>query len=214
MIDSRLEAIFDGALQKASDAERAAYLEGACGQNVDLRGRVETLLRAHSQASGFLQATISGDPPREGPGTVIGRYKLLQQIGEGGFGVVYMAEQHEPVHASQPSVIYKLRKFAWRNRRGVTAALLVAAALLTGLAMATAGFVRASREAERSRAIARFLEDVVVAVALDSLAMRSQHAGDMISAERLFRESSRSSGSGARSQAPPGNALAARLRLT
>jgi serine/threonine protein kinase/Flp pilus assembly protein TadD len=131
--------------------------------------------------------------------------------------------QHEPVHASPPSVIYKMRKFAWRNRTGVTAALLVAVALLAGLAMATAGFVRASSEADRSRAIARFLEDIVVAVnpseaesrevdvekvirqarelfgndhatvaaALDSLAMRSQHAGDMVSAERLFRESSR-----------------------
>ncbi|HEY2251353.1 MAG TPA: tetratricopeptide repeat protein, partial [Planctomycetaceae bacterium] len=131
--------------------------------------------------------------------------------------------QYEPVHASPPSVIYKIRKFAWRNRTGVTAALLVAVALLAGLAMATAGFVRASREAEHSREIARFLEDIVVAVnpseadgrevdvekvirqarelfgsdhatvaaALDSLAMRSQHAGDMASAERLFRESSR-----------------------
>ncbi len=138
--------------------------------------------------------------------------------------------QYEPVHASPPSVVYKIRKFAWRNRTPVTAALLVATALLAGLAMATAGFVRArheaeraSREAERSGAIARFLEDIVVAVnpseadgrevdvekvirqarelfgsdhatvaaALDSLAMRSQHTGDMASAERLFRESSR-----------------------
>ena len=509
MIDSRLEAIFDGALQKASDVERAAFLEGACGPNVDLRARVDTLLRAHSAAGGFLQATVDFERPREGPGTVIGRYKLLQQIGEGGFGVVYMAEQlepvrrkvalkiiklgmdtkqvvarfeserqalalmdhphiarvfdagatdsgrpyfvmelvrgisitdyadknelalrdrlelfmtvcqavqhahqkgiihrdikpsnvlvtlhdgnpvpkvidfgiakatnhrltektiftefrqivgtpqymspeqaemsgldvdtrcdiyslgvllyelltgttpieanwlqsagylemqriireedpqppslrvstlheqletvaknrraeprtlsrlfkgdldwivmkalekdrtrryatagdlaadverylqHEPVYASPPSVIYKMRKFARRNRTGVTAALLVAVALLAGLAMATAGFLRASHEflrasheAQRSQQIARFLEDIVVAVnpseadsrevdveqvirqarelfgndhatvaaALDSLAMRSQHAGDMSSAERLFRESSR-----------------------
>jgi len=501
MKDSRLEAIFDGALQKASDAERAAYLEGACGPNAELRSRVDTLLRAHFSAGGFLQATIDSEPPREGPGAVIGRYKLLQQIGEGGFGVVYMAEQlepvrrkvalkiiklgmdtkqvvarfeserqalalmdhphiarvfdagstdsgrpyfvmelvkgisiteyadknelgmrerlslfmtvcqavqhahqkgiihrdikpsnvlvtlhdgkpvpkvidfgiakatnhrltektiftefrqivgtpqymspeqaemsgldvdtrcdiyslgvllyelltsttpieanwlqsagyiemqriireedppppslrvstlheqietvaknrraeprtlsrifkgdldwivmkalekdrtrryatagdmaadierylqYEPVHASPPSLVYKIRKFAWRNRTPVTAALLVATALLAGLAMAVAGFVRASHEAEHSRQIARFLEDIVVAVnpseadgrevdvekvirqarelfgndhatvaaALDSLAMRSQHAGDLPSAERLFRESS------------------------
>src|SRR6185369_3968813 len=59
--------------------------------------RVETLLRAHDAAGGFLQSTVAVEPPHEGPGTIIGRYKLLQQIGEGGFGVVYMAEQLEPV---------------------------------------------------------------------------------------------------------------------
>ncbi len=64
MKDSRLEAIFDGALQKASDVERAAYLDGACGPNVDLRSRVDTLLRAHYSAGGFLQATIDSEPPR------------------------------------------------------------------------------------------------------------------------------------------------------
>src|SRR5579863_3977038 len=57
---------------------------------------------------------------------------------------------HEPVHASPPGVIYKLRKFAWRNRMGVTAGLLVTCALLAGLALATAGFIRARGEAEHS----------------------------------------------------------------
>src|SRR5579872_2450 len=108
MIDSRLEAILDAALQKETDAERAAYLEGACGLNADLRGRVETLLKAHDAAGGFLQATINSQSPHEGPGTVIGRYKLLQQIGEGGFGVVYMAEQLEPVRRKVALKIIKL----------------------------------------------------------------------------------------------------------
>jgi serine/threonine protein kinase/tetratricopeptide (TPR) repeat protein len=108
MNDSRLELIFDAALQKGTKRERAAYLEGACGSDTDLRSRVETLLRAHSAAGGFLQATIAGAPPQEGPGTVIGRYKLLQQIGEGGFGVVYMAEQVEPVRRKVALKIIKL----------------------------------------------------------------------------------------------------------
>ncbi len=108
MIDSRLESIFDAALQKRSEGERAAFLEGACGSDGELRGRVETLLRAHASAGGFLQATITGEAPQEGPGTVIGRYKLLQQIGEGGFGVVYMAEQLEPVRRKVALKIIKL----------------------------------------------------------------------------------------------------------
>ena len=107
MKDSRLEAIFDAAMQKGSEAERVAYLEGACGSNADLRGRVETLLRAHDAAGGFLQATVTGRT-EEGPGTTIGRYKLLQQIGEGGFGVVYMAEQLEPVRRKVALKIIKL----------------------------------------------------------------------------------------------------------
>src|SRR5262245_26611698 len=97
MRDSRLELLFDAALQKPSEVERAAYLEGACGPDLDLRNRVETLLQAHAAAGGFLQATLAPDAQGEAPGSKIGRYKLLQQIGEGGFGVVYMAEQIEPV---------------------------------------------------------------------------------------------------------------------
>jgi serine/threonine protein kinase/tetratricopeptide (TPR) repeat protein len=108
MKDSRLELIFDAALQKGSEGERAAYLEGACGRDADLRNRVETLLRAHADAAGFLQATLTATPAQEGPGTTIGRYKLLQQIGEGGFGVVYMAEQVEPVRRKVALKVIKL----------------------------------------------------------------------------------------------------------
>src|SRR5438270_4229359 len=87
-----------------SPERRAAYLDQACGTNHALRREVESLLRAHDEPGGFLQsqvarqaATVDEPPLTERPGTVIGPYKLLQQIGEGGMGVVYMAEQQEPV---------------------------------------------------------------------------------------------------------------------
>jgi serine/threonine protein kinase/tetratricopeptide (TPR) repeat protein len=97
MIDSRVEMIFNAVIQKTFPAERAAYLEGVCERDPDLRGRVETLLKAHDDARDFLKAPTADYVSTEGPGTVIGRYKLLQRIGEGGFGIVYMAEQLEPV---------------------------------------------------------------------------------------------------------------------
>jgi WD40 repeat protein/serine/threonine protein kinase len=83
--------------------ERAAYLEQACDGNAALRASIEALLRAHVGASGFMDRPASSplatvdEPLTEGPGAVIGPYKLLQQIGEGGMGVVYMAEQEQPL---------------------------------------------------------------------------------------------------------------------
>ena len=97
-----VESIFTSALTKATPEERAAYLDQACGPDAELRRHVESLLEADGQAAGFLNgsapaATIDQPPAFEQPGTFIGPYKLLQQIGEGGMGVVYMAEQQEPV---------------------------------------------------------------------------------------------------------------------
>jgi serine/threonine protein kinase/WD40 repeat protein/gas vesicle protein len=98
-------SIFASAVERPSPEERAAFLDTACGSDAELRGRIEALLRAHDEAGGFLRdrptarepvATID-QPAGEGPGSVIGPYKLLEQIGEGGFGVVYMAEQTQPV---------------------------------------------------------------------------------------------------------------------
>jgi WD40 repeat protein/serine/threonine protein kinase len=101
---SAVESIFFAALEKKSPEERAAYLDAACGANAELRLCIERLLNAQPQVGSFLQAPAPGVPATadehpivERPGTRIGPYKLLQQIGEGGMGVVYMAEQETPV---------------------------------------------------------------------------------------------------------------------
>jgi serine/threonine protein kinase/tetratricopeptide (TPR) repeat protein len=111
----RLEQLFNAALTKGSWAERAAFLDGACGDDPLLRASVETLLKAHDRAGSFLDmpvvdpdATVESPPATEGPGTRIGNYKLLQLIGEGGFGAVYMAEQEEPVRRKVALKIIKL----------------------------------------------------------------------------------------------------------
>src|SRR5262245_30756572 len=94
--------LFCDALELASAADRAAYLDRACGDDADLRRRVERLLEAHAEAESFLAAgpavaAATTDPTAEAGGTVIGPYQLLEQIGEGGMGVVWMAEQTQPV---------------------------------------------------------------------------------------------------------------------
>jgi serine/threonine protein kinase/Flp pilus assembly protein TadD len=100
---SPLEAIFFAALEKGSRQERAAYLDEACAGAPDLRARIEKMLAAQAQAASFLEqparpppATIDA-PITERPGTVIGPYKLMEQIGEGGMGLVFVAEQQHPV---------------------------------------------------------------------------------------------------------------------
>src|SRR5262249_37066909 len=105
--------------------ERGAYLDEACAGDTALRQRVEELLSDAEEAEGFLKAPAPGaqrpysastDPillvnlsaSGEKPGDRIGRYKLLQQIGEGGCGVVYMAEQEEPVRRRVALKVIKL----------------------------------------------------------------------------------------------------------
>jgi hypothetical protein len=96
------ESIFAQALEIPSASGRAAFLDRACGHNPALRAEVEALLRAHEQSGDLLDLPeplppTTPLPGHEGPGTVLDKYKLLEPIGEGGMGTVWMAEQTEPI---------------------------------------------------------------------------------------------------------------------
>jgi eukaryotic-like serine/threonine-protein kinase len=111
--------IFAEALRLTNPAERTAYLARACAGDPALHKNIESLLHAHERAGQFLQPTVllpEAGVALERPGTMIGRYKLLEQIGEGGFGVVYMAEQTEPV---QRKVALKIIKPGMDTRQVV-----------------------------------------------------------------------------------------------
>jgi eukaryotic-like serine/threonine-protein kinase len=98
-----VKSIFGRALE-LDDAGRAAYLDEACTNAPEVRAEVEDLLAMHVRAGEFMrrpvgdrEVTASDPSVAEGPGTRVGPYKLLEPIGEGGFGAVYMAEQIQPV---------------------------------------------------------------------------------------------------------------------
>src|SRR6516225_4867820 len=102
--------IFIAALQQEDPAGRQAYLDEACAGQPELRRQVEHLLRLYEGAGSFLEQAAAEAPAtgpfqnaagqassREAPGAVIGPYKLIEPIGEGGMGTVWMAQQTQPV---------------------------------------------------------------------------------------------------------------------
>jgi serine/threonine protein kinase/Flp pilus assembly protein TadD len=100
----QIEEILAQAVEIGSADQRQAYIDRACAGQPELQREVERLASLHFQAGSFLEsppAPVAGpatlDQSQERPGVQVGPYKLLEQIGEGGFGVVYMAEQHQPV---------------------------------------------------------------------------------------------------------------------
>src|SRR5438128_9722254 len=113
-----VKSLFGKALELATPADRAAFLDEACAADPALRREVEGLLQALDKAGNFMNqpapATVARTPLAERPGTVIGPYKLLEQIGEGGMGTVFLAEQTQPV---QRKVALKVIKAAWTAGR-------------------------------------------------------------------------------------------------
>jgi WD40 repeat protein/serine/threonine protein kinase len=126
--DTRERDLFLNALERPTPEERARYLQEACQGDIALRHRIDDLLAEEEKVGGFLETPALSDPRHsttkdaavgpggtailglvsEQPGDKIGRYKLLQQIGEGGCGVVYMAEQEEPVRRRVALKVIKL----------------------------------------------------------------------------------------------------------
>ena len=107
--NEKLEALFEAAVALDTDAQRAAYLDRAC-PDPELRREVESLLAAHQNPDSVLAERTIGLEPEgsEGVGMVIGRYKLLEALGEGGCGVVWLAEQKEPVRRKVALKVIKL----------------------------------------------------------------------------------------------------------
>src|SRR5262245_56640274 len=101
---SAVESIFFAALEKGAAQDRAAYLNEACAGDAELRRHVDRLLAAHPDVGNFLQSgpadgntTRDESPLTERPGDDIGPHKLMEEVGEGGMGLVFVAEQQRPV---------------------------------------------------------------------------------------------------------------------
>jgi hypothetical protein len=116
-LQNHAKAIFAQAIEKPQ-AQRLAFVLGACAGDEALRVEVQSLLHAYAGAGDFLADPTAGRamsmdrspsaPLHEGPGSQIGPYNLLQLIGEGGFGSVFLAEQEFPVRRKVAMKIIKL----------------------------------------------------------------------------------------------------------
>src|ERR1039457_4104024 len=111
-------AVF-GAARRLPVGQRAAYLDEACAGDAALRQRIEELIEVGEKAPAFMETPVAGLSEAraallspvvcaEKPGDWIGRYRLIEQIGEGGWGIVYLAEQEEPVHRRVALKVIKL----------------------------------------------------------------------------------------------------------
>ncbi len=112
---TKAEEVFHAACEIPAPQERAAYLDKACHGDTELRAEVEALLRVQVDAAEFLEtpaiesrAILKTPIPTEGPGSTIGRYRLLEKIGEGGMAIVYMAEQQQPLRRMVAMKLIKL----------------------------------------------------------------------------------------------------------
>jgi hypothetical protein len=168
----RVKSIFLAALEKDPGGPRSAYLDEVCGQDIELKQRVEALLARHEAAGSFLASPASAVDPyptvdepdaTESLGMVIGPYKLLQQIGEGGMGTVYMAEQTHPVQRKVALKIIKpgmdsrqvIARFETVREGGLSVIVgpaAIAASFLQELAMPSARVLSGFRAAHPLRA--------------------------------------------------------------
>ncbi len=112
------QQIFEVARKIEAHAAREAYLQQVCGDDATLDRRVRALLQAYKAGASFLEPPVhvlatTPQPMVERPGTQIGPYKLLQQIGEGGMGMVFMAEQSHPIQRTVALKIIKPGMDTW-----------------------------------------------------------------------------------------------------